>query len=135
VNGLSASFDAYGALREMSDTLAADETKAAQDAKLVAAAKDFEKKAAALMSGSTGFGIANRDLARRLQDLDFGDMRPTASDMTAIDQSCREIEESEKDFHQLRQQDLPALNQMLRAAHLPEMTTPADPPVGGCGVP
>ena len=133
MNGLYASLDAYAALRAMRDALAADETKAAQDSKLVAAAKDVDTKAERLMSGTAGFGTANRDLARRLQDLDFGDMRPTASTMAAINQSCREIEESEKGFNQLRQQDLPALNQMLGAANLTEISTPADPPAGGCG--
>lgn len=86
------------------------------------------------MSGKAGFGTANRDLARRLQDLDFGDMRPTASDITAIDQSWREIVESATKFDQLRRQDLPALNQMLAAAHLPELTMPADPLGTGCAL-
>jgi hypothetical protein len=132
MTGLAASLKGYAGLRAMRDALAADETKAAQDAKLVAAAKDVDAKVERLMSGTAGFGTANRDLARRLQDLDFGDMRPTASDMAAIDQSCREIAESEKSFNQLRQQDLSALNQMLVAAHLPELPAPADPPAKGC---
>ena len=133
MNGLYASLEGYADLRAMRDALAADETKGAQDPKLVAAAKDVDTKAERLMSGSAGFGIANRDLARRLEDLDFGDMRPTASDLAAVDLSCRRIEESEKSFDQLRQQDLPALNQMLRAANLPELTASADPPTSGCG--
>jgi photosystem II stability/assembly factor-like uncharacterized protein len=134
VNGLSASLDAYDALQKMHSALAADEPKAAQDADLMAAAKAFDEKAAGLMSGNAGFGIANRDLARRLQDLDFGDMRPTASDMAAIDQSCHEIEQSMTKFDQLRQQDLPGLNQMLAAARLPALTAPANPPTSGCGL-
>jgi photosystem II stability/assembly factor-like uncharacterized protein len=132
VNGLSASFGAYSALQKMRDAVTGEEVKAAQDSSLEAAAKAFDKKAAGLMNA--GFGIANRDLARRLQDLDFGDMRPTASDLAAIDQSCHEIETSTTKFDQLRQQDLPALNQLLAAAHLPELTAPADPPAGGCGL-
>ncbi len=134
MNGLSVSFDSYGALKTMRDALAADQSKVAQDAKLGAAAKDFDTKAERLMSGSAGFGIANRDLARRLQDLDFGDMRPTASDMEAIDQSCHQIELGTSMFAQLRQQDLPALNELLVAARLPELTAPADPPASGCGL-
>jgi photosystem II stability/assembly factor-like uncharacterized protein len=133
VSGLNASFEAYGALQQTRQTLTGDQVKAPQDASLIAAAKDFDKKVAALMDGNAGFGIANRDLARRLQDLDFGDLRPTASDLAAIDHGCHQIQESAVQLDHLRQQDLPALNKMLSAAHLPEVTLPEDPPVAGCG--
>jgi len=135
VNGLSASYDAYEAIRQMRQALAGDQAKTPQDTGLIAAAKALDKKAATLMdgAGNGGFGIANRDLARRLQDLDFGDMRPTASDMAAIDEGCRHLQEGLAQLDQMRQQDVPALNQMLAAAHLPALTPPADPPVPACG--
>jgi len=133
VTGLNASFEAYGALQQVHQTLAGMEGKTPGNAGLEAAAKAFDKKADTLMSGNAGFGVANRDLARRLQDLDFGDMRPTDSDMAAINHSCRQIQESEGELDHLRQQDLPALNQMLMAAHLPQLTIPAALPVNGCG--
>jgi hypothetical protein len=135
VNGLSTSYDAYGALQQMRKTLADDEGKTPQDASLIAAAKALDKKFVALMdgAGNGGFGIANRDLARRLQDLDFGDMRPTASDMAAINQACRQIQEGLAQLDQMRQQDLPALNQMLLAEHLPALTPPVGLPVPAFG--
>lgn len=135
VNGLSSSYDGYGAIQHMRRTLADDEAKTPQDTSLVSAAKALDKKAATLMDGAGhgGFGIANRDLARRLQDLDFGDMRPTPSDMAAINQGCRQIQEAAAQLDQIRQQDVPALNQMLLAAHLPALTPLADPPAQACG--
>jgi photosystem II stability/assembly factor-like uncharacterized protein len=135
VNGLSSSYDAYGSVERLRHSLAGDEAKAPRDASLVAAVKALDKKTAKLVNsaGHGGFGVANRDLARRLQDLDFGDMRPTASDLAAIGQSCREIEEAVARLDQIRKQDVPALNQMLLAAHLPALTPPDDPTGPACG--
>jgi hypothetical protein len=133
VSGLSASFEAYGTIQQMRQTLSDDRARMPQDASLIAASKAFDEKAATLVGGNSGFGIANRDLARRLQDLDFGDMRPTASDMAAINQGCRQIQESAVKLDHLRQQDLRALNHMLMAAHLPQLNPPADPQITGCG--
>jgi photosystem II stability/assembly factor-like uncharacterized protein len=132
VRGLSASFEAYTAIQQMRKTLAS-RAKKPQDASLIAASKALDEKGAALMGGDSGFGIANRELARRLQDLDFGDMRPTDSDMAAINQGCRHIQETAVQWDHLQHQDLPALNQKLAAAHLLEVTPPADPSVTDCG--
>ncbi len=132
VKGLAASYDAYYALQQMRRTLANEESKSPQEAAWLASAKAFDKKVDALMSGDSGFGIANRDLARRLQDLDFGDMRPTESDLASIHQSCGQIRNSAAQFDRLRQQDLPALNQMLSSAHLPEIPAPTSLSVASC---
>jgi len=133
VSGLRASFEAYGTIQQMRQTLSDDQAKMPQDTSLNAASEAFDEKAAMLVEGNSGFGIANRDLARRLQDLDFGDMRPTASNMAAINQGCHQKQESAVQWDHLRQQDLPALNHMLAAAHLPQLNPPADPQITGSG--
>jgi hypothetical protein len=133
MSGLDASYDAYNTVRQMRQALDGDTAKMTQDASLSSAAKALDKKAGTLMDGTASFGVANRELARRLQDLDFGDMRPTASDLAVINENCHQLQEASAQLDEIRQKDMPALNQLLAADHLSTVAAPADPPGAACG--
>jgi hypothetical protein len=40
----------------------------------------------------SGFGPANRDLTRHLEDMESGDIDPTPSDIAVVDADCRAID-------------------------------------------
>jgi hypothetical protein len=68
--------------------------------------------------------------------MEFGDLRPTASDLAAGEADCKDIDTALASFAQLREKDLPALNAELAQAHLDPVALPtpaADPAcrVGG----
>ncbi|HUX67614.1 MAG TPA: hypothetical protein VMV31_09000, partial [Terriglobales bacterium] len=78
----------------------------------------------------SGFGVANRDLARRLQDLDFGDFNPTPSDIAAVNASCAQIAQAAAQLQQIDGAARTSLDTQLAAAHLaplPAFTLPAPP--------
>ncbi len=95
--GLNASYDAYQHIQQLSAA-----AKKAGDAALA--------KSAEALVGNTApsFGAANRDLGRRLQDLEFGDFRPTASDVVAIRTSCMEITAAMAKLSRLEAKGLPS---------------------------
>ncbi|HUX67476.1 MAG TPA: hypothetical protein VMV31_08295, partial [Terriglobales bacterium] len=92
-SGLSITYDAYYQIAAVRQALAQAPAQAPGNAALAQAAQAFDQKLAPLAAGtgSSGFGVANRDLARRLQDLDFGDFNPTPSDIAAVNASCAQI--------------------------------------------
>lgn len=129
--GLAASYNAYQGMASVRQALASDEGKTTGE--LEASLAGFDRQLEALVGGNarSGFGVANRDLGRRMQDLEFGDYDPTPSDVSAVDASCQQIADAASQVESLRQQDVPALNQKLIAAGLP--TLPELPRVtGGC---
>jgi hypothetical protein len=65
--------------------------------------------------------------------MEFGDVRPTPSDLAAGEADCREIDDALTALGQLRQKDLSALNAELMQAHL-EPLPPLEIPNGpACG--
>src|SRR6185437_2044425 len=107
--GLATSYDAYAAIAGLRQELAA---AAVPEAK----ALDAALAPLAAGTGTSGFGVANRDLARRLQDLEFGDFRPTPSDAAAVEASCGLITAAAATLDRLQATDLARLNQSLKAA-------------------
>jgi len=98
--GLEVTYDAYTAIQ----------------AALKTASPELKAKLLPLASGRAqgGFGVANRDLARNLQDLEFGDYRPTPSDVAAVAHSCGEIRTAAAALH----------------AALPQVAVPGGDPCG-----
>ncbi len=138
--GMSASHDGFKQVQRLREALSAAIGKAGTDtseADLVAAARDLDRQAAEIANGSgNSFGPANRDLARHLEDMEFGDLRPTESDLAAGELSCRRIDAASAALTDLQKTAVPKLNQMLRNADLaplPVIEAPAGPAcrVGG----
>ena len=135
--GMTASYESFQRIDRMLTALAADEARVKgkpEEAKVIAAADAVKKKASELANGREGsFGLANRDLARHLEDMEFGDLRPTPSDLAAGEADCRDIDSALAAFAQLRSKDLPALNAELAQAHLDPVVAPDLPAGPACG--
>ncbi|HWG37673.1 MAG TPA: hypothetical protein VN690_08150, partial [Terriglobales bacterium] len=107
--GLATSYDAYYAIAGLRQKLAATQASGAK-------ALDAALTPLAAGTGTAGFGVANRDLARRLQDLEFGDFRPTASDVAAVEASCAQITAAAATLDHLQATDLAQINRSLEAS-------------------
>ncbi len=138
--GMAASYSGFNQIQHLLGALAADEAQVKgkpEAAQVAAAAAPFEQKASALASGRQGsLGIANRDLGRHLEDMEFGDLEPTPSDLAAGEADCRDIDTALGGFQKLERTALPALNAKLALAHLAPLAAsplPADPACGDTG--
>ncbi|HEY5086210.1 MAG TPA: hypothetical protein VII66_02515 [Gemmatimonadaceae bacterium] len=130
--GMAVSYDAFYQVDRMRKLLALDEghtTGSAASADVSAAAQALDKRLAVIADG--GFGAANRDLARHLEDADFGDMLPTPSDLAATEASCRQLASAVTEFRELQTTSAPRLNAMLVRARLASL--PLDAPVVNAG--
>jgi photosystem II stability/assembly factor-like uncharacterized protein len=120
VHGMAVSFEGYNAVAALQAALA---TVEGSD-QLRSAARSLDEQAAALASGASGqggFGPGNRDLARHLDDMEFGDVAPTPSDVAAVDAACHEVDAALTGLRRLEGKDVPALNAMLAAAQRPAL--------------
>ena len=139
IAGMRASFAGFNRLDTLRTALKAAAAAAggtSDSARIVAAARELDTRAAALADGANGmagFGPANRDLARHLEDMEFGDLDPTLSDVAAVDATCREVAAAVAGVAQLDRTELPALNAMLAAAHRAAVPAVEAPPASGCG--
>jgi hypothetical protein len=86
-----------------------------------AAARSFDSTLAVLATGPRGFGPSNRDLARRLTDMEYGDAQPTASVIEAAETNCRDITAALTRVKELESGPGAALNGILRAARVAEV--------------
>ena len=94
---------------------------------------DDPDAAPASVEAPQGFGRANRDLVRHIEDSEIADLDPTPSNVAAVDASCESIDQALASLQRLESTTLPQLNAALQAAHLtpvPAVTAPAAP---GCG--
>jgi NADP-dependent 3-hydroxy acid dehydrogenase YdfG len=117
--------------------LAADTARAAgksgADA-IVSAARSLDTRLAALASGPQGgFGPANRDLARHLEDIDFADMSPTQSNITAVETNCREIDAASAALSQA-QSSIQSMDALLKHAGMQALPALRAPAAGACTV-
>jgi photosystem II stability/assembly factor-like uncharacterized protein len=135
--GMAVSYESFHRLRHMLAVLA-DEVRAKgqpHDARLLADARAFAEKVSALAMGPRlSFGVTNRDLGRHLQDMEFGDIRPTPSDQAAGNYDCQQIDTALAAFRQFRSTALPALNAELTRAHLAPLGAPTLPSAPACRV-
>ncbi|MGB6484781.1 MAG: hypothetical protein WBE86_14950 [Candidatus Acidiferrales bacterium] len=136
--GMSTSYECFQQIHRLLSALAAKEAStkpAADQPSFLQAVETFKKKAAALESGTKGgFGAANRDLARHLEDMEFGDLRPTPSDLAAGQADCRDIDAALAAFAKLQSTDLRELNQALIQAHLDPLPTTDMLAAPACGI-
>lgn len=132
--GMDVSYAAFYQIAHMRKVLAANRSNVAgkpMTAEIVAAAQALDKQLAAVADG--GFGMANRDLARHLEDADFGDMLPTSSNLDAIAANCRQIDGAIVELNRLLATSVPQINTMLAAAHLTQLPVDASHNGTGCG--
>jgi len=134
--GMAASYRGVMQIDSIRARLAADTVRAAGTsvaAELLPAARALDQKLEAIANGSTAaFGVANRDLARHLEDADFGDLRPTPSDLAAIETNCGQIDAAVAALKTLQSTDIPRVNALLSRAHLTPLPLAAIPSGSGC---
>jgi photosystem II stability/assembly factor-like uncharacterized protein len=100
---------------------------------LAAGLRRLEHQAEKLANGKDGAGLANRGLGRHLEDMEFGDLLPTASDRAAVEGDCQRLDAALAGLRSIEGQSLPTLNQQLGQAGLaalPTATAPNDPACG-----
>lgn len=113
------------------DTLHASGTSMATE--ILPLARTLDARLAAIANQpNSGFGAANRDLARHLEDADFGDLLPTKSNLAAVDINCQEIDTALAALRRLQATDLPRVNALLTRAHLAPLTISAPTTGPGC---
>ena len=122
VAGIQATYDAFKYVEKLRAALTAPQ--------IANTAKSMDSELATLANGPTGLGTAHRDLERRLNDMLVGDVQPTASVISGVDNPCREIDAMLNNLRRL-QTKIPELNAMLaRESSLPSWTPPASPACG-----
>ncbi len=128
--GMTASYDAFQQLAKLRAAVSARQQRAKGHAQLTAALEKLDKRANALANGRNGAGLVNRGLARDLEDMEFGDFRPTASDRTAVAGHCQLLNAALSGIQGLEAQTIPTVNQQLAQANLaplPTASAAADP--------
>ena len=83
-----------------------------------------------LATGPAGFGIAHRDLGRRLNDMLVADMEPTASIVAGVDVPCANIDAANAELRKVQTQLASA-----SIAGLPQWTPPPAPACGAMTTP
>ncbi|HEX5474640.1 MAG TPA: hypothetical protein VFX12_08280 [Vicinamibacterales bacterium] len=129
VAGITATYHAVTYI----DTLRAALTKASADPQVATAAGDAGTALAALADGPAGFGVAHRDLGRRLNDQLVDDFGPTPSVVAGVDGPCTSIDRGFDGLRRLQATKIAEVNRLLArsgGAALPAWTPPAAPACG-----
>ena len=93
----------------------------------------LEAQLTLLETGPQGFGIAHRDLGRRLNDQLVADMAPTASVIAGVDAPCESIDRAAVAVGAAQAAHFPALNAALARASLPSLPPWTPPAAPACG--
>jgi photosystem II stability/assembly factor-like uncharacterized protein len=125
--GLRVSYDHFNQLLRLRAALATTVQQAVgtpSAAQLVAAAQSIDSAAVSLANstlGMGGFGPSNRDLARRLTDMEMGDVQPSPSVVAAVDTNCRDLDTDLASLRRLQATNVAALNALLKQVNLPQL--------------
>ncbi len=147
MRGLAASKGAYPQLTSLLDAIADRQKSAASDAGLTAALKAAGEKILAVREGSRppadappgtlptpGVGPVNRDLARAFAMIESGDMRPSETAKSTVQELCTALDKDLDAWRQWNLQELPKLNTQLAAFQLAQLPMATNiPAVPGCG--
>ena len=97
----------------------------------------LEKKISTLLGAPGGFfgavlkgvtlGKVSGEVGTLYGDLDGADAAPTAAQLAAITQTARDFGQVMKSWKAIKKTDIPALNQQLRQANLPELRLESPP--------
>jgi photosystem II stability/assembly factor-like uncharacterized protein len=129
--GLSVSYSEFASIQRLRAAVVAAQARAdtlPSQAQTVTALKTLDAHAAAL--ADSGFGPANRDLTRHLEDMEFGDLDPTASTVAATEADCRAIDGALAKLRQLEATEVAAVNGILAGGALPVESPSAAPACG-----
>jgi hypothetical protein len=132
VAGISATYHAVTYIHQLRAALAVHTKEAAgtgSAAQLATSAAALDEALAALETVPDGFGVAHRDLGRRLNDMLVADFEPTPSVIAGVDGPCTAIDRALSALRAL-QPRFTDLNAALTRAGLPAL--PAWTPPGGC---
>jgi photosystem II stability/assembly factor-like uncharacterized protein len=93
------------------------------------AAAEFDKAAVSAITALA----SNRGLADRLADLQFADLKPTASTIAAVEVACTHADETLSRYRDFVARDLATLNAALARDRRPAIKAPAAMPAQACG--
>jgi len=134
VAGLGATYRAVTYLHDVRATLTPKAREAITARPEAARALQAVDAALAQMeTGPDGFGIAHRDLGRRLNDQLVADMAPTPSVVAGVDGPCVAIDRSSAALAQLQSAQFAPINAALARASLPPVPAWTPPAAPACG--
>jgi hypothetical protein len=139
-----------GIYHQLTELMAAIEDRAKSnppDAGLVAALKAAGEKAVEVREGARpaadappgtlptpGVGPVNRDLARVFAMIESGDMRPSETAKSTVQELCGALQKDMNTWRQFSVQTLPALNASLASNNLAPLPSPIGvPEISACG--
>jgi len=136
VAGLAATYHAVTYIRQMRAALAEGIQKSSDNtdgAPIAAAARALDAAIAPLETAPNGFGIAHRDLGRRLNDMLVADFEPTPSVIAGVDGPCRSIDSAVDELRTLQATKVAELNASLTKAGLATLPAWSPPAAPACG--
>jgi hypothetical protein len=138
VAGIAATFQAFNYIQDLRTRLAARAKPAAAAgnpaaAEIDKAAESLDTALAALLNGPGSFGMAHRDLGRRLNDQLVADMAPTPSIVAGVDGPCQSIDAALVTLGQLQASRVTELNTLLTRAGQAALPAPPRVSAPACG--
>jgi hypothetical protein len=133
VAGLGATYRGVNHLHDLRAALTKGRDAIAASADAARALSLFEPELTQLETGPQGFGIAHRDLGRRLNDQLVADMVLTPSVIAGVDAPCDAIDRAVATLATAEATHSPALNAALTRAGLPALPTWTAPAKPACG--
>jgi len=136
VAGIAATYLAVNHIQSLRAALAIRKTEAANNAaaaQVSTAVQTLDTALAPFATGPSGFGVAHRDLARRLNDLLVGDVEPTPSVIAGVEGPCKAIDSALDGLRRLEATSVAELNVTLSRAGLAVLPTWTPPAAPACG--
>ena len=136
VAGLAATYQAVTYIQQLRAALPAQTSRtgsAAASDQVAGAARALDAALAPLASGAAGFGVAHRDLGRRLNDMLVADFEPTPSVIAGVDGPCEAIDKALDGLRRLESTSVAQLNASLSRAGLAALPAWAPPAAPACG--
>jgi photosystem II stability/assembly factor-like uncharacterized protein len=132
VAGIAATYHAVTYIHAVRAALEARRKEAAGTAaaQIASATQKLDAVLAGLETLPTGFGVAHRDLGRRLNDMLVADFEPTPSVIAGVDGPCESIDRS---LAALQSAGIADLNGTLSRAGLAALPAWSPPPSPACG--
>jgi hypothetical protein len=134
VAGLGATYEAVTYIQQLRAALAARTTGSGTASDQIATiARALDAALAPLTSGPAGFGIAHRDLGRRLNDMLVADFEPTPSVIAGVDGPCEAIDKALDGLRRLQGTTIAQMNAALARAGLAALPAWSPPAAPACG--
>jgi photosystem II stability/assembly factor-like uncharacterized protein len=119
VAGIAATYRAFNGVQDLRTALAARvKPEAGASPEIASTAKLLDADLAALLNGPGSFGMAHRDLGRRLNDQLVADMAVTPSVLAGVEGPCQSIDAALEALRQLQAGRVTEMNTLLARAGL-----------------